>query len=290
MLKASAPTGCCRTRQVQAICCVTGGASTSCRSLGITPGPAACLGTSVDTCPCPGTCSGDIGNCPALEWSQNSCQAGLGAAWWQFHGFMGCDISSAGLRQGAWWQFHASWAVTSTLQVSGRELGSCFTDSWSDLYCASPARASRWAPVPGRCWLWHTELFALTVLAGTLFHNFCSWCCPSQCGTAKLGPKGALQAQSDQHWAMVPWAPLALLWEQLPLQGGQVLPCCCAGFVTVRLMLVIGSFYHLNVSSQLLKPASARIYYLADKYKCRFILSPCSSERNENVSKIVKIK
>lgn len=101
----------------------------------------------------------------------------------------------------------------------------------------------------------------------------------------KGGPVGSVTAPGHR-----PLGAPSLLRGRLPLQGGQGLPYCCAGFVTARLMPVIGSFYHLNVSPQLLKPASARIYYLADKYKCRFILSPCSSERNENVSKIVKIK
>lgn len=114
-------------------------------------------------------------------------------------------------------------------------------------------------------------------------------CCPSPCGTAELGREGALWAQSDRDRTPSPGCPFSAA-GRLPVQGGQGLPYCCAGFVTARLMPVIGSFYHLNVSPQLLKPASARIYYLADKYKCRFILSPCSSERNENVSKIVKIK
>lgn len=65
--------------------------------------------------------------------------------------------------------------------------------------------------------------------------------------------KGALWAQNDGDRDIVPWVPLAVLWGRPPLQAGQALPYCCAAFVTLRLMLVIGSFYHLNVSSQLLK-------------------------------------
>lgn len=115
------------------------------------------------------------------------------------------------------------------------------------------------APCTPRCWL------------GLSFTPFAVGAARPSVAQPNLAPKGALWAQSDGDWDIVPWVPLALLWGQPPLQGVQVLPCCCAGFVTVRLMLVIGSFYHLNVSSQLLKPASARIYYLANKYKCRFI-------------------
>lgn len=154
---------------------------------------------------------------------------------------------------------------------------------------ASPPRASRWAPQSqGRCWLRDMKLFALhgagfdplshllqLVLPVPVWHSQ-AWAKRQHCGLRVMG-----------HCL---WVPLALLGGRLPLQGGQELPYCCAGFITVRLMLVIGSFYHLSVSSQLLKPPSAWIYYLANKYKCRFILPPCSSERNENVSKILKIK
>lgn len=290
MLKASAPTGCCRTRRVQAICCVTGGVGTSCRSLGITPGPADFLGTAVDTCPCPGTCSGDIRKCPVLpvdsELLSSLLRRSLVAVPW-VHG-LGHQLcrSQAGSWAGASLISGAICIVGPALPqpmrpggLQSQEGAGCGTrSSWHSRCWLEGAGCGTRSSLHSRCWLGPSST-------------------PSAVGAAhpsvaqpSLGPKGALQAQSDRDWAIVPWAPLALLWEQLPLQGGQALPCCCAGFVTVRLMLVIGSFYHLSVSSQLLKPASARIYYLADKYKCKFILSPCSSERNENVSKIVKIK
>lgn len=147
MLKASVLTGCCRARQVQPICCVTGGVSTSCRSLEITQ--------------CPARCSGDISkylplagwrlSCP---WNQSSCHAWLGGTWWRIpsvlNGFMGYAITTA------------------EPLVSGREMGRCFTDLLSDIVGpvmppgASPPRASRWAPKSqGRCWLWDMKLFAL---------------------------------------------------------------------------------------------------------------------------------
>lgn len=192
-----------------------------------------------------------------------------------------------------------SWAVASPLQLSGRELGSCFTDFSGDLCCRAgraPGTCGAAAPVtrrgrrcPGRRWLRDTKLSALQALPCTLFHTLAVGAARprvAQPSWAERGPCG-LRVTATGHR---PLGAPSLLRGWLPVQGGQGLPYCCAGFVTARLMPVIGSFYHLNVSPQLLKPASARIYYLADKYKCRFILCPCSSERNENVSKIVKIK
>lgn len=112
-----------------------------------------------------------------------------------------------------------SWAVASPLQLSGREVGSCFTDFSGDLCCRAgraPGTCGAAAPVtrrgrrcPGRRWLRDTKLFARQALPCTLFHTFCRRCCPSPCGTAELGRKGALWVQSDRDRTPSPGCPFS---------------------------------------------------------------------------------
>lgn len=174
MLKASALTGCCRARQVQLICCVTGGISTSCHSLETAPAPLAALGTSLNTCPWPGDTDPARGVGAPVMPGQEELGSGSPRCW------MG------------------SWAVPSPLQSpcsqGGRWAGA--SAIYEVICTAGPVVLPQpvhpgglHSPQEGVGCGTRRSLHS-AALPLTLFPTFCSCCCPNQRGTAKLGPRG----------------------------------------------------------------------------------------------------